>query len=59
MKNLTELIKYYENKFISICKKIEKYGMMDNLENYNTCKEVCFELSIDTDEIEEKYISRD
>lgn len=52
MKNLKQLTSEYSKAFSTICKKIEKYGMDDYFDKYCEIKEVCFELSIDVQEIE-------
>ena len=55
--NLIELTKKYEKLFTNICKKSEKYGSYDYLTEYEVIKEVCRELYIDTDEIEDNIFS--
>tara|TARA_R110001599_G_scaffold37474_1_gene116232 strand:- start:172 stop:345 length:174 start_codon:yes stop_codon:yes gene_type:complete len=56
MKNLKQLTADYTKSFNTICKKIEKYGMDDYFDKYCEIKEVCFELSIDVQEIENTFI---
>ena len=56
MKNLTQLTEQYKKAFILLIKKVQKYGMDDFYTKYTELKEVCNELSIDTDGIEEKYL---
>ena len=56
MKNLKQLTTDYTKAFNTICKKIEKYGMDDYFDKYREIKEVCFELSIDVQEIENKFM---
>ena len=55
MKNLKQLTADYTKSFNTICKKIEKYGMDDYFDKYCEIKEVCLELSIDVQEIENKF----
>ena len=55
MKNLKQLTIEYSKAFNTICKKIEKHGMDGYFEKYCEIKEVCFELSIDVQEIENKF----
>ncbi len=61
MKNLKELTQQYKEAFINLMDRylengylISSNGQMD-IQNYNDLKEVCNQLCIDTDEIEEKY----
>jgi len=59
MKYLTlkELDVKYTNLFINVCKKAEKHGLCDYLKEYEEIKEVCRELHIDTDRIEENIFN--
>mgnify|MGYP003652810512 CR=1 FL=1 len=57
MTTLNELTKIYENRFIRLCKNIEKKGMDEYIKDYNTLLEICEHLCIDTEEIEEQIIN--
>ena len=57
MKTLKELTEIYENRFTRLCKNIEKKGMDNYINDYNTLLEICNHLCIDTEEIEEKIFN--
>ena len=58
MKTLEQLVKEYTRGFRIICKRINNDGMAEWFAQYTKLKELCVELSIDTEEIENKFINK-